>query len=76
MDAVKLVTIALSVISDRLITILALISASVMCGWTMWEPRWERVTTLAIFVVFSYLLVKAKERAQNEHHPEGQNDQT
>lgn len=61
MDAVRLVTIALSVISDRLITILALISASVMCGWTMWGMGWERVAALAIFVVFAYLVVKAKE---------------
>ena len=61
MDAVKLVTIALSVISDRLITILALISASVMCGWVMWGMGWERVAALAIFTVFAYLVVKAKE---------------
>ena len=61
MDAVKLVTIALSVITDRLISILALTSASIMCGWVMWGMGWERVAALAIFTVFAYLLVKAKE---------------
>lgn len=61
MDAVKLVTIALSVITDRLITILALISSSVMCGWVMWGIGWERVAALAIFTVFAYLVVKVKE---------------
>jgi small-conductance mechanosensitive channel len=62
MDAVTLIRLALAVISDRLITILALLASSVMCGWTMWNPMWERVTTLAIFVVFSYLVVNIKEK--------------
>ena len=62
MDAVVLIRLALAVISDRLITILALLASSVMCGWTMWNPMWERVTTLAIFVVFSYLVVNIKEK--------------
>jgi hypothetical protein len=66
MDAVILIRLALAVISDRLITILALLASSVMCGWTMWNPMWERVTTLAIFVVFSYLVVNTKERNKNE----------
>ena len=62
MDGIQVVTIALRVISDRLITILALIASSVMCGWAMWGPMWERVSALAIFVLFSYLLVRVKER--------------
>ena len=66
MDAVALVRLALGVISDRLITILVLISCTVMGCWTMWGPIWERVAALAIFVVFSYLLVKANERKKNE----------
>lgn len=61
MDSVALVRLALAVITDRLITILALIASSVMCGWTMWGLGWERVASLAIFTVFSYLLVKSKE---------------
>jgi hypothetical protein len=65
MDAVILIRLALAIISDRLITILALLASSVMCGWTMWNPMWERVTTLAIFVVFSYLVVNIKE-SKNE----------
>ena len=61
MDATQVIRIALQVISDRLITILALISASIMCGWVMWGQGWERVSALAIFTVFAYLVVKAKE---------------
>ena len=66
MEAVAIIRLALKIISDRLITILALIASSVMCGWTMWNLMWERVVTLAIFVVFSYLIVNVKERKQNE----------
>jgi len=66
MEAVGILRLALGVITDRLITILALLASSVMCGWTMWNPMWERVVTLAIFVVFSYLIVNVKERKQNE----------
>jgi len=72
MDGIALVRLALGVITDRLITILVLISTSIMCGWTMWDPKWERVTALAIFVVFSYLLVKVKERTSNEHDSQSQ----
>jgi hypothetical protein len=28
----------------------------------MWGMGWERVTTLAIYVIFAYLLVTAKEK--------------
>ena len=70
MDAITLIRLALKIISDRLITILALIASSVMCGWTMWNPMWERVTTLAIFVVFCYLIVNVKERIRNEPQTE------
>lgn len=70
MDATSVIRIALGVISDRLITILALISSSVMCGWVMWGLGWERVTALAIFSVFAYLLVRNKEK------PNGSNSES
>lgn len=62
MDGIQVVTIALRVISDRLITILALLTSFGLGCWTMWGPMWERVSALAIFVLFSYLLVRANER--------------
>lgn len=63
MDATSVIRIALQVISDRLISILALIASSIMCGWTMWGLEWERVVALAIFNVFAYLLVRNKEKS-------------
>jgi hypothetical protein len=66
MEAITVIRLALKIISDRLITVLALVASSVMCGWTMWNPMWERVTTLAIFVVFCYLIVNIKDRNKHE----------
>jgi hypothetical protein len=68
MDAVALVRLALAVISERMLSILALgLSFSLAC-WTMWDPRWERLGTMAFFSIFSYLLINIKERNTNEKH--------
>ena len=75
MDAtlVKFLRLALEVITDRLITILALIMCCGLTSYTLWAGEWERVATLAIFTVFSYLVVKAKE-SRNGHAAESKND--
>ena len=62
MDATSIIRLALAVISDRLITIAALLTSFGLGCWTMWGMGWERVTTLAIYVIFAYLLVTAKEK--------------
>ena len=68
MDAVALVRLALAVISERMLSVLALgLSFSLAC-WTMWDPRWERLGTMAFFSIFSYLLINIKERTTNERH--------
>jgi len=68
MDAVALVRLALAVISERMLSILALgLSFSLAC-WTMWDPRWERLGTMSFFSIFSYLLINIKERNTNERH--------
>jgi hypothetical protein len=73
MDAqvLKFVRLGLEVITDRLITILALLSSGGLACWVMWGPVWERVSTLAIFVIFAYLVVRAKE-SRNEADSKGQ----
>ena len=71
MDAVALVRLALGIISDRLITIMALLASTTMGCWAMYDPKWERVVALAIFVFFSYLVVKINLRnPTNEYNPE------
>ena len=73
MDAqiLKYVRLALGVISDRLITILGLLSSGGLASWVMWGPEWERVATLAIYVIFVYCVVPTKER-KNEIHSQSE----
>jgi hypothetical protein len=66
MDTIALVRLALAVISERLITILALSMSCGLACWVMWGPQWDRVATLGIFVLFSYLVIQTKERKNNE----------
>lgn len=68
----KVIRLALEVITDRLITILGLSMSCGLACWTMWGPDWERVTTLAIFVIFTYLVIKKDQH--REHHPKGKDD--
>ena len=69
MDATSIIRLALGVISDRLITIAALLTSFGLGCWTMYGVGWERVTTLAIYVIFAYLLVTAKEKSNAEPRP-------
>lgn len=62
MDAVALIRLALSVLTDRLITIVGLSMACGLACWTMWGPEWPRVATLALFILFTYLVIRTKER--------------
>ncbi len=60
MDAVQLVRVALHVLAERVLRVLALVGGGVMAGWSMWGPSWERVVTLAIFSVFAYAVVRTQ----------------
>lgn len=71
-DFVKILNLAIRVLSDRLITLLALLTSFALGCWTMWGPMWERVVTLGIFVVFAYLIVYSKERSRREDSSDGQ----
>jgi len=74
MDSVSLIRLALNVISDRLITILALVMSCGLACYTLWAGDWTRVATLGIFVVFSYLIVRNKERNHAKPQPQESND--
>ena len=69
MEATAIIRLALSVITDRLITILALLTSCGLACWAMWGMGWERVTILAIYVIFSYLTVKTKEKKSEVQTP-------
>ena len=70
-DSLKIVTLALKVLSERLLSLLSLLTSFALGCWTMWGPVWERVVTLGIFVVFAYLLVYSRERKSREDDSNG-----
>jgi len=57
MDGIAIVRLALSVVTERLLAILALALVFTLACWTMYDPRWERMGTMAFFSIFSYLLM-------------------
>jgi hypothetical protein len=70
MEAVALIRLALKVISDRLMVILALALSFSLACWTMYEPTLERLGTMAFFCLFSYLLLNTRKRETNEKSDE------
>jgi len=66
-ESIQIIRLALGVISDRLITIVALLSSCGLTCYTLWAGGWERVATLAIYVVFAYLTVSIKEKRNAVH---------
>jgi hypothetical protein len=67
MESIQIIRLALGVISDRLITIVALLSSCGLTCYTLWAGGWERVATLAIYVIFAYLTVGIKEKRNAVH---------
>ena len=65
MDAIQLVRLALNVVSERVITILGLSMSFALACWTMWGPEWDRVVTLGIFILFSYLVIISTKRGSS-----------
>ena len=61
MDAVKVIRLALSVLTDRLLIILAQGLAFGLAIWVMWYPDPLRLGTMTVFVIFAYLLLRIKE---------------
>jgi len=62
----RFVRLALAIIADRLLTILGLTMSFVLACWTMNQPTIERLGMAAFFAGFAYLIVKVKERNDNE----------
>ncbi len=65
-NTLRLVRLALATISERLLRILALSMACGLACWAMWGLGWERVVTLAIFLVFAYAVVRPQPEKRHE----------
>jgi hypothetical protein len=66
MDAIQVVRLALTVISERLLVIFAMSMNFGLACWTMWGLGWERLVALTVFAVFSFALInkESKERSK------------
>lgn len=74
MEAIKLIRIALETITERVLTILAMIMTFALSCWTMYEPSYERMAMAAFFAISVFLPSVHRERnkdgKQNENGPE------
>lgn len=66
MDAAKVLRLALSVLTERLLVVLALTMSCGLACWSMWGPSIERVVTLAIFCVLAYVLTRPRKEKRDE----------
>ena len=62
----KIVRMAMEIISMRLLTILSMAMSFALAVWTMFEPSWERMAMAAFFAVCVYLPCISMERVKNE----------
>jgi len=60
----KIVRVAMEVISMRLLTILSMAMSFALAVWTMLEPSWERMAMAAFFAVCVYLPCISIERGK------------
>jgi len=70
MDAayLRVIRIALTVLSDRLVTFLSLIMSFALGCWAMWGPSTERLIMAGFFSVFVFLPSLIKERKNEDQH--------
>ena len=62
MDAVSILRLTMSILTQRLVMLAGLMMSCFLAGWVMYEPSWERVVALAIFNAMSYLLLNGREK--------------
>ena len=63
----RIVRMAMEVLSLRLLTILSMAMSFALAVWTMLEPSWERMAMAAFFAVCVYLPCISIERNRNEN---------
>lgn len=54
------IRIGMDALSFRLLSLVALILNAGVVGWSLLDPRWERIATCAIFAIFSYFVIHVR----------------
>jgi hypothetical protein len=68
----KIVRMAMEVLSMRLLTILSMAMSFALAVWTMLEPSWERMAMAAFFAVCVYLPCISIERGKKNDEVKNQ----
>lgn len=68
----KIVRVAMEVLSLRLLTILSMAMSFALAVWTMLEPSWERMAMAAFFAVCVYLPCISIERGKKNDESKDQ----
>jgi hypothetical protein len=74
MDAIRLVRLALAVLTDRLVTLLALIMTFGLAAWAMQEPSNLRAVMAGFFALAVFLPCLFKERTKSHDRNQGASD--
>lgn len=62
---IPVVRVALRILSERVLTILALVMTFTLAGWVMWQPTWEREGMAAFFAVAVFLPCVVQDRRRS-----------
>ena len=65
----KILRVALGVLTDRLLTILSLWMVFGLSLWAMHTPTWERLGMTGFFALFVYIPALIKERSREVQAP-------
>ena len=67
-SVLRVLRVALGVITDRLLSILALAMTFGLSAWTMNDPTWERMAMAAFFATFVFIPALLHDRKGVQNH--------
>jgi hypothetical protein len=67
MDMIKVVRLALDVLTDKVISVVSLILGFILSAWVMYEPDFYRLMSLIVYTIFS-LFITVKFMAKPEEN--------
>jgi len=62
----KMIRVALEILSMRSLTVLAMAMSFLLACWVMWTPTWERMAMASFFAACIYLPCISWERKKHE----------
>lgn len=63
--SIPVIRVALKILSERVLTILALVMTFALAAWVMYQPTWEREGMAAFFAVAVFLPCVVQDRRRS-----------